>query len=115
MVNINLKYQEIKENSLEYLYKALEKDDLKKISTAMVGFVLREKNWKKAEDIILRCLDDKRSSVREAAVGCIGDIARIHGKINIDKVSEKFKNMQKNEIIQGRIEDALDDIFIFVK
>lgn len=114
-MEINLKYEDVNIVYLRDFFVSLKGNDMNKIASDMIGFVYGEKNWKEAERVILECLDDERSTVREIAVTCIGHIARIHGKINREAVGKKFANMKKNSQINGKIEDSLDDIDIFVK
>ncbi|MBF7092964.1 hypothetical protein IUY40_15635 [Flavobacterium sp. ALJ2] len=48
------------------------------------------------------------------AVTCLGHIARIHRVIDKEKVLKAFESRKDDEAINGRIEDAIDDINVFV-
>lgn len=48
------------------------------------------------------------------AVTCIGHLARIHGKIEKERIFELFNQQKDNPYISNRIEDAIDDINMFV-
>ena len=95
--------------------KTLQGSDLEAICSQMIGFTEYEADWKQAQNTILMCLRDPRPEVSALAVTCLGHIARIHGKIDKEIVKQQLASMYIQNDMQGRIEDALDDINSFAQ
>lgn len=84
------------------------------ICSALVSMSFYEEDWKWAQDRCLYFLDHPDADVRGTAVTCLGHIARIHNKLDREEVVQALKNHLHDEAIAGRIEDALDDIQMFL-
>jgi hypothetical protein len=52
--------------------------------------------------------------VQGLAVTCLGHLARIHGKLDTSKVIPILNGLRSDPEIGGRVEDALDDIEMFL-
>jgi hypothetical protein len=53
--------------------------------------------------------------IRKLAATCLGHVARIHNKIDKERVVAILKSHLKDPDIAGAIQDALDDIEMFAK
>lgn len=72
-------------------------------------------DWKWKQNL---CLDIAKSmkdpDICGLAVTCLGHIARIHNKIEKSKVIQELDHLKDKDYIRCRIEDALDDINMFI-
>lgn len=72
-------------------------------------------NWKWIQDVCIDIINSNREkNICGLAVTCIGHLARIHGKIEKNKVYDFLNQQKENFYINDRIEDAIDDINMFV-
>lgn len=72
-------------------------------------------NWKWIQDICIELINSNREkNLCGLTVTCIGHLARIHGKIEKKRIFELFNQQKDNPYISDRIEDAIDDINMFV-
>ncbi|WUR12178.1 hypothetical protein E7V67_021115 [[Empedobacter] haloabium] len=66
-----------------------------------------------------KCLDaienGMNEDIRGLGITCIGHIARMHGKIDRQKVMPALERKLKDSALSGRAQDAMDDIETFVK
>jgi hypothetical protein len=53
--------------------------------------------------------------VRSLAVTCLGHMARLHGRIDKERVVPILAALLQDQTLSGRAQDALDDIEIFAK
>lgn len=73
-------------------------------------------DWKWIQDVCIDIINSNREkNICGLAVTCIGHLARIHRKIEKERIFELFEQQKDNPYISGRIEDAIDDINMFVK
>jgi hypothetical protein len=108
----------IDENGIQHESDEIEKKLKSKDSTVVINTLLEitfhNQNWEWIQDLCIELLENKDSDVRGLAVTCIGHIARIHGVIDKEKVLKAFESRKDDDTINGRIEDAIDDINVFV-
>ncbi len=89
--------------------------DTERIVRALLGATNHESDWEWVESRCLEYLDSPVQEVRNVAITCLGHLARIHQKINKSRVLAALARHRANPDVAGRIEDAIDDIEIFVK
>lgn len=71
-------------------------------------------DWEWVQDIYLNFVNDKDIWVASAAIGGLGDLARIHGHIDKKRVVKSLLNLANSrEELRGKINDAVDDIDMF--
>jgi hypothetical protein len=85
------------------------------ICKALVAVTYHNDDWKWVQDTCLKFLSDENLEVSGVAATCLGHLARIHGKLEKTKVVNALRRRLGNSGISGRIEDALDDIQMFLK
>ncbi len=90
-------------------------NDVKKITHALVSIALFEKEYRWAEDKCLKYLSSPDDSISGLAASCLGHIARVHGILNKEEVLKALRDKLSNNGIKGRVEDAINDIEMFVK
>ncbi|MBF7996281.1 hypothetical protein [Rahnella laticis] len=98
----------------EELYELLHNSHaLDVISNALlyITFNINDVDW--VEDCCLSLIDSDNEDISGLAITCLGHVARIHSKINKQKVIPALISKRHNHNLAGRVEDALDDINMF--
>ena len=68
-------------------------------------------DWKWIQNVCIDIINSNREkNICGLAVTCIGHLARIHGKIEKERIFELFNQQKDNPFINDRIGDAIDDI-----
>ncbi|WP_127166757.1 hypothetical protein [Xanthomonas euvesicatoria] len=105
-------------NSKNFSRKILESSshecDPAVICKELVSAAFNDQDWKWVQEKCLIFLNDKNSDIRGVAATCLGHIARIHRKIEKDKVIGALRSRLHDPVISGRVEDALNDIEMFL-
>jgi len=72
-------------------------------------------DWKWAQDIYLKYLNDRDQWVATAAITGLGHLARISKNLEKEKVIGALEELSKNNPkLKGKIRDAISDINIFL-
>ena len=85
-----------------------------RISRALVAVALHELDRRWGDDRIAEHLVSPDSWVRGVAATCAGHVARIHGALDTARLLPLIERLMDDAETQGRAEDALDDIQMFV-
>jgi hypothetical protein len=109
------KFQKVEPIEKDVVLEGFRSDDAEAICTGLVALALHEEDWRWVQDRCLEFLEDDRISVRGVAATCLGHIARIHRKLDKERVLAALELHQNDSAIGGRIADALDDIKMFLK
>ncbi|WP_040364023.1 hypothetical protein [Commensalibacter intestini] len=103
----------ISKNQIEINLKSNDKNQVLK-TLLYLTFNIDDFKWAQK-----MCLDTINTSADEDVIGlaitCIGHIARIYKKIDTALVTPVLERKRQDIRFSGRVEDALDDITIFVK
>jgi hypothetical protein len=86
-------------------------EDIKK---AIIGAINGIKEWEWLQDLCLKYIFHNDFWVAKTAIDGIGDIARIHRKLDITKVEYDF-NQISDVRLKPIINSIMDDIKIFLK
>lgn len=108
-----LNYNEVPKISRDQALHAIATCFPEDICKALVSIALHEKDWRWAQDRCLELLESKNVEVGAVAATCLGHIARIHKKIDKDRVIPALENFGINSSMFGIVEDAMDDISMF--
>lgn len=92
----------------------LASGDIERMCTALVGLAFHESDWKWVQKRCLSLTQHPEPQVAGVALTCLGHLARIHRKLDLDEVIPVLEAMRDNEQVGGRAEDALDDIRMFI-
>lgn len=101
------------QNESDLTEKILQFEDKEVVTKKLLEITFNNENWKWVQEMCLKLLDNKDEDIKGLAVTCIGHIARIHGKIDKEKVLKAFFDRKGDKTIAGRIEDAMEDIEMF--
>jgi len=77
---MNLQYEDVVPVSKDQALTAFESGNANRIAYALLGVAFHEPDWEWVEDQCLRYLESEESAVRNAAIACLGHLARIHKK-----------------------------------
>lgn len=99
--------------SKKELEHELNSGDEKKITDCLLYITFNIDDFEWVQDILLQNIDHPNNDVSGLAITCLGHLARIHSKIDKEKVIPRLKLKAKNKKLSGRVEDALDDINMF--
>ncbi|MNE11605.1 hypothetical protein D3C87_228170 [compost metagenome] len=113
--NVVMKYENFNFTNKKLILESINSD----ISTErkieiIVGMVNSIEDWKWIQDILLSLVDHKEFWIAKNAISGLGDIARIHGRLDVSLVRNRLSEVKSPEM-EGFINDTLDDIKIFVK
>jgi len=89
-------------------------NDEKQICQTLVSLAFHEQDWQWVQNYCLKFLQSDNANIAGISATCLGHIARIHRKLEKDKVVSALQLMLSNDQISGVVEDALDDISMFV-
>lgn len=89
--------------------------DPEKICRALVSVAFYDDDWRWVQDQCLHYLESENEYVACLAATCLGHVARIHGKIDRDRVIPVLHSKVNDSRVSGCISDALEDIGMFVK
>lgn len=93
---------------------AFASSDSRTICHALIRIVYHDPDWRWLQNKCIEMSEHLDSDVAGLAVACLGDIARIHRTLDLETVLPALKKRQGNPEIAGRVEDALDDIEIYL-
>ena len=107
-------YKESPEINKKDAEAAFASGNVKSICEALVSISLYEKDGKWAQNKCLEFLGSENSEIKAVAVTGLGHIARVHRQLDKEKVLAALASNQYDVAIAGQIEDAIDDINMFV-
>jgi hypothetical protein len=84
------------------------------IIKAIIASVNSIKEWEWSQDLCLKYIKHNDFWVAKTAINGIGDVVRIHGKLDVSKVKKSFSQIS-NERLKPIINSVMDDINIFLK
>src|SRR6266508_6794362 len=83
------------------------------ICDALARITYNHPDWRWAQNWCLFFTEHPDYVIRGVAANCLGDLARIHRCLELDKVFPVLKKLLCDPKVAGRVEDALDDIRVF--
>lgn len=92
----------------------LASNDWERVSVALLRLSLYDPDPVWLEDTVLPYTRHGHSWVRGVAATCLGHVARIHGRLNLEKCLPAIRELLDNDETKGNAEDALDDIEMFI-
>lgn len=101
--------------SKEEIEKILASNDVEKVTKALLYLTFNIDDFDWVQNTILRMVANDEEDISGLAMTCLGHLARIYAKIDKGKVIPCLVLKANDERFKGRVEDALDDIHMFVK
>ncbi len=112
-----MKYEPIKKYSKVDIEKAVAESNANELSLMVLSVALYSEDFEYAENFCVQLSNHEHFNVRGNAIQGFAHIARIHRKLNKDKVKPIIEKAlkDKNELVRGNANDAKDDTEIFLK
>jgi hypothetical protein len=112
---MKLQFEHINPLDKQRAEQAFASADTEKIVQALLGTTYHEPDWEWVESRCLQYLESAVPDLRNTAILCLGHLARIHRQLHKAKVIQALSKYLTDPDYTGRIEDAMDDIEMFVK
>jgi len=84
------------------------------VCRALVQVALHDPDWRWVQEVCVRFANDTDSGVRGVAATCMGHLARLHQRIDVDAVLPVLETLLQDPDTRGKVEDALDDMAVFL-
>lgn len=110
-----MKYSEVEPITREEAGIAFASGVPEKLCEALIGLVYHDPDWKWLQDQCLALAAHSDVDVAGLAVTSLGHLARIHRKLDLEKVLPVLERYRTDPRIGGRVEDALDDIETYLR
>jgi hypothetical protein len=81
-----------------------------RVSQLLVGLTFHEPDWRGVQELCLEILASGNPGYAYAAVLCLGHVARIHGRIDRERVIPAITAHQDDAKLRGRVQLTLEDI-----
>ncbi|HEU4508395.1 MAG TPA: hypothetical protein VFR78_09180 [Pyrinomonadaceae bacterium] len=86
----------------------------REVCMALLRLVYHDDDWQWIQD---KCIELSKSpdvDVAGLAITCLGHLARIHRTLALDKVLPVLNERRANSDLAGRVDDALDDMEMYM-
>jgi hypothetical protein len=90
-------------------------EHVKSITDKLLDMTYNNDNWEYVQNECLKYLEDENYDIAQLAIICLGHIATFHSHIDKEKVLPILYKKIPDKELSGVVEDALDDIKMFVK
>jgi len=80
----------------------------------MLRLAFHDPDWRWVQDLCLRWTTDPDWQVRNGVVLALGHVARIHRRLDRDRVVPVLRTLSEDPRLKGTVDDALEDIDMFV-
>jgi hypothetical protein len=93
---------------------SIASQDEETVCDALVRIAFHEQDWRWAQDQCLKLNGHPSARVRALVATCLGHIARIHEVLDLERVIPVLHELARDLQVRGQVQDALDDIHMFV-
>ena len=109
-----LRYHSPRPLSRSTAERRLASGDASTVAHALVAVALSDPDWQWVQSHCLRLASSSNPEVASIAVTCLGHLARLHRKLDLETVVPLLHSMLKDPALVGFAEDTLDDIRIYM-
>ena len=88
--------------------------EVDQICDALVRVAYHDPDWRWVQSQCVRLSRHDDPDVRGLDVTCFGNIARIHGVLDLDVVTPVLRDLRSDPQMGGRVGDVWDDIEVFL-
>lgn len=85
------------------------------IPLTLIRLAYYEPDWLWVQDLCISLSDHKDKWVRRACVTCFSHLARIHGRIEREKINPVLTRLLDDPDVFGYAEDTLEDLKVFLE
>jgi hypothetical protein len=82
---------------------------------ALLSLALYDPDWRWVQDQSLSLLHDRDFDVAATAIIALAHLARLHQQLDLQRVLPALAELKADERLAGRVNDALEDIQIYIK
>ena len=108
-------YKEILPVSRQDAEAAFATENPDMICDALVRITYHDPDWRWVQEHCLAFTRHLHADIRGLAVTCLGHLARLHGILDTPRVLPVLESLRRDLDVAGRVEDALDDIHLFLR
>lgn len=98
----------------EQAIAAVAASDTKTRIDGLLSLALYDHDWRFVQEMCLGLLDDGDADVVATAILGLSHLARLHAYLDLDRVVPELRRLRAMPHLEGRVDDALDDISMFV-
>jgi hypothetical protein len=109
------KYQEITPISRSEAQRIFVQGGPDEISLTLVRLAYHDPDWMWVQDICISLSTHHDKWIRQTCVICFSHIARIHGKLERQKVMPVLNRLLHDPEVKGEVEVTIDGLEIFLK
>jgi hypothetical protein len=109
-----MQYEEVDPISRSDALVALGLTDPRDICKALVRLAFHDPDLRWVQSLCIELTEHSTIEVQLTAILCLGHLARIHKALDLEKVAPPLIELRKNQSLSGRVDDAMDDIEIFL-
>ena len=109
------KYQEITPISRSEAQLIFVQGAPEEIALTLLRLAYHDADWRWVQDICVSLSTHHDKWVRQTCVICFSHIARIHGKLEWQKVMPVLNRLLQDPDLKGEVEVTIDDLDIFLK
>jgi hypothetical protein len=109
------KYEKIEPIARAEAEAIIRRDKTEDIPLTLVRLAYHEPDWRWVQDLCIGLSDHPDKSVRRVCAICFGHIARIHGKLERDKVSPVLRRLLSDAEVRGDAQDTIEELDIFLE
>lgn len=95
--------------------EALSSPSSATVCYALARVVHHDPDWRWLQDKCIQLTSHPDIDVVGLAITSFGDIARIHGNLDLQTVLPLLDKLHHNAELAGRVEDAWDDIAVYLQ
>jgi hypothetical protein len=109
------KYEEIAPISPVEAEAVIRAGKTEDVPLTLIRLAYYEPDWRWVQDLCINLSNHKDKWVRRACATCFGHLARIHGKIEREKINPVLTRLLNDSDVSGYAQDTINDLDIFLK
>jgi len=110
-----MKYEKIEPISREEAEAIICNGDPEAIGLTLIRLAYHHRDWRWVQDLCIGLSEHEDKWVRRNCATCFGHLARIHRKIDLEKVNPVLRRLLNDADAHGWAEDTVEDFKVFLK
>jgi hypothetical protein len=94
--------------------RLLYSDDPDRIRETLVALAFYEPDWQWVQEECLRLTNHENWSIRAVAATCLGHLARVHRRLDLNRVLPRLEELKAEASTAGYAADAMSDIEMYI-
>jgi hypothetical protein len=109
-----MQYEEIDSISRSDAMALLGSGNPRDICKTLVRLAFHDPDLQWVQSLCIELTKHSTVEIQLTAILCLGRLARIHQALDLERVVPILIELRKNPLLSGRVDDAMDDIEIFL-